>query len=530
MNYQQLKNSCGGVLFFLFFLFVCEAGFAQEQKINEPHQQYNVLMLFIDTLRPDHLGCYGYQKPTSPNIDHFAKESILFKNNFSPISYTLASYMSIITSLYPKSHGVLLANKDRLSPRIKTLPEILKLYNYRTAWIGTRSAPHLKPEVGYGRGIDDVYDTSYYKFDKDGLSKTRKFIFDFLKKNRKEKFFLTLHSYHPHVPYSYSEKYSPKFVQEKKSNAIRSLDELMKDSFESIKERLLKKDEELLSFLGNELVSVLIAENIFEGEYAPEKFSRIKDIFISLDLKDKLFDLLIELSRDRMREAVTCDNQEMIEYAKGLYDAMILEYDTEIIGPLMKRLKKLRLYDKTIIILFSDHGEEFCLHGKVFHGKTLYDGAVKSALLMRVPWIKNNIRIDELTQTVDILPTLFDFLNIPIPHHAQGKSLKDLMNKTEAAVARQYVFGQHSAVSFIRSKEWKLLLYEDGSQELFNILADPGEQSNLYLQEKDIASTLEGEFHKWESSLSSYSSGVHPFEPSISKEMQEKIRKSGYWQ
>jgi len=101
------------------------------QKIY-PQKKPNVILVSIDTLRADHLGCYGYQKNTSPNLDIFAQQNILFENFHVNASWTLPSHMSMLTALYPVTHGIFRFN--RMRPEISTLAEYLKNDGYTTVF------------------------------------------------------------------------------------------------------------------------------------------------------------------------------------------------------------------------------------------------------------------------------------------------------------------------------------------------------------------------------------------------------------
>lgn len=219
------------------------------------------------------------------------------------------------------------------------------------------------------------------------------------------------------------------------------------------------------------------------------------------------------------------------KYIQALYDADILEFDTEVIGPVIDKLKAMNLYDKTIIIICSDHGEEFYEHGHVNHGRTLYDEVTHVPLIIHVPWIKNGKRIKELTQTVDIMPTIFDLLGIPVPHEAQGKSLASLISGRKSSSLRDYVFGRLSTtkISSIRSREWLFILHDNGRRELYHIRSDPREQKDVYSKNQGNALKLESELKKWEDSLVSYKDQEYSFSPEIDDEIQERIKKTGYW-
>ena len=115
-----------------------------------------IILISLDTLRADHLGVYGYHRNTSPNIDAFAKESIVFEHAVVQSPWTLPSHMSIMTSLYPSFHG--LVDKDLLSPlddRHITLAELLKKGGYKTA--AFTDGGFMRGAFGFNRGFD-VYD------------------------------------------------------------------------------------------------------------------------------------------------------------------------------------------------------------------------------------------------------------------------------------------------------------------------------------------------------------------------------------
>lgn len=504
---------------------------ADEPKVM-PYDKYNVVMIFVDTLRADHLGCYGYAKKNSPNIDKIARESFIFKNNFAPASYTLPSFMSIITSLYPKSHGVLHIMKDKLSLRINTLAEILKIYKYKTAWFAPIGDPHLAPSVGFGRGFEHIGE--FFNMD---LPQAKESILHWVESHKNEKFFLNFHIYKPHAPYWPDLKYQKKFTAKAKKEIIMSEDELEKATFETMRDGILQKKGDIWWIMGEDLALELILKGLLREEFSYERTSEIKNLLENKNQSYK-WDCLrhyVYISRLNFKDS------GIKEYVESLYDALILELDTEVIAPLLKKLNDLGLYDKTILIICSDHGEEFGEHGGGAHGGTLYDEVIRVPLIIRVPWIKQGKQIQELTQTVDILPTLLDLLGIPVPYHAQGKSLLNVMRGEHALDVRKYVFSHHIYMSCIRSKEWKLILYQKGKdeisyleghkqmKELFHLPSDPGEQKNIYFQRRDVALRLESELKAWEDSLVSYREQEYPFLPHIDEAAQERIKRTGYW-
>ena len=127
---------------------------------NKGKEDFNIVLITIDTLRADHLSCYGYERNTSPNIDQIAEQGTVFKNVIAPSTWTVPSMASLFTSTYPINHGALTATRatnkiymqDVFSDRLTTLAEILKDHGYTT--LGVSSNSHLSRQFGFARGFD----------------------------------------------------------------------------------------------------------------------------------------------------------------------------------------------------------------------------------------------------------------------------------------------------------------------------------------------------------------------------------------
>jgi len=120
----------------------------------------NIVLLSIDSLRPDHLSCYGYPQPTSPHIDAVAREGYLFTNAVSTTTWTLPAHISMLTGLYPDVHGVVGENQQ-LNPKAPICTEFLQAQGYHSA--GFVSGPYLSSEYGFARGFD-LYDDFSIRF------------------------------------------------------------------------------------------------------------------------------------------------------------------------------------------------------------------------------------------------------------------------------------------------------------------------------------------------------------------------------
>lgn len=489
------------------------------QHINKPckpFENYNIVLVFIDTLRADHLNCYGYQRKTSPNIDRLARESIVFERNFTPVTYTLPSFMSIITSVYPNSHSVLDICKDKLSSRVITLAQILRSYSYKTAWFGPLVDLQLKPDVGFGRGFDELEDIPGGNKE---LAGVRKRLCGWLDANKDRRFFLNFHTYTVHAPYLPSPEYKARFTKIK--NPGRVIEDISEFKYGFV-DLVMKNKRFGVDLMGEDLFNQFAAAKLSSSDVP-----QVEDFFISTKKREKLSAI-----RDRAYWAgMDLKDKEVNAYVQTLYDADILEYDEEIVGPLIEKLKALSLYDKTIIIICSDHGEEFFEHGSSGHGITLYDEVTSVPLVIRVPWIKEALRVKEFAQTVDILPTLLDLLEIPVPRQAQGKSFADFINKKNSLPLHEYVFGRMLNMHSVRSQEWLFVSHDDPpyQKELYDLRSDPKQQNNVYFANKDTALKLESRIQEWEGHLPSYKDQEYSFSPEIDKATQERIRKTGYW-
>jgi arylsulfatase A-like enzyme len=150
----------------------------------------------MDTLRADHLGCYGYTRDTSPNLDSLSKESLLFKQVVAQAPYTISSHMSMLTSLYPSFHKVNLIRESTMNPKINTLAEFLYNNGYRTwAIVG---GGQMSSAYGLSEGFE-----SYTEFTSPHRDVGRKIqeIISFIEEEKNNNFFIFFHSYKPHAPY-----------------------------------------------------------------------------------------------------------------------------------------------------------------------------------------------------------------------------------------------------------------------------------------------------------------------------------------
>lgn len=302
----------------------------------------NLIIISIDTLRADRLQTLGYKRQTSPALLKFSHQAMIFENAYSPASKTAEAHMSLFTSLYPSVHRVdSLATKDRksnkvdrLDKRIKTLSEILKKNGYSTA--GFHHGGQLAAKFGFARGFDTYQLKSWVEVKKEFAQMGR-----WLRKNRDDKFFLFLHTYHVHDPYTPRLPYDLIFDPDYSGKII--------------------SDPTQLATL------------------AKEACKGIKDCTL-WDKENKIYWDSVDLS-----------SSKDVHHISALYDGEIREVDDLFI-----RLNELlqEVSSNSIIIILSDHGEEFLEHGGTLHHK-LYQEIIRVPLLIMHPGLKKGFRVNQ---------------------------------------------------------------------------------------------------------------------------------------
>lgn len=414
-------------------LLVCflllNVGINIESKFNT-HAMPNVILISIDTLRADHLGCYGYSRNTSPNIDSFAKDNILFENCFVHEPSTAPSHMSMLTGLYPVTHGVSRRSAHALDKSTKTLAEILKSEGYRTFGF-VRKCEQLRPEFGFARGFD-VYKEKDYT-----AESQNKAIVKQLKKNKNKKLFLFLHYYDVHsdwdkLPYDVPAPYQKMFYPDYKGD-----------------------------FTGGE-------GKFFASEY------------------------LSYVNRDNIML-----KEDDLKYITALYDGGIA-YTDKYLGDLFGILKKLGLYDKSMIILTSDHGEEFQGHGFMMHDNPFYyDELMHVPMIIKLPGtdVEGKV-VTRLVENIDIMPSILEVLGVKNAPRMQGDSFVKLIENPQANW-KDFVFGysvKHGPRAFIRNSRWKLVaadIRKEDQFKVFDLSNDPGEKFDIKGNPDDVTEQLQ---------------------------------------
>ncbi len=264
-------------LVFLIFALTASKGFPSGNTPAENKEKINVMLIVVDSLRADHLGCYGYYRDTSPNIDKLAKEGVLFRRTFSQGARTLLAVPSIVTSLYPAVIGIFKL-KVPLSRKFLTLPEVLEQNGYEAALFA-------------GDELGQVANFSY-RFDKFKLyatpvsheirgripSQINKDILDWLGEKRSKPFFLFLHYDYPHAPYDPPKPYDNIFGKEV------AVDKKTMEFIHSI--NLVDNIRYLDKFKDNKYLNYLISQYDGEIRYTDEQIKLLLEGLKSLNLSN----------------------------------------------------------------------------------------------------------------------------------------------------------------------------------------------------------------------------------------------------
>jgi len=374
----------------------------------------NVVLITLDTTRADALGSYGQRRPITPNLDRLAAEGTQFQQCVSSAPSTLPSHATLFTGRHPFVHGVRSNAGYVLADENTTLAEILSAHGYRTS--AEIAAPVIGGHTQLGQGFDSYRDLEFEDvqrktiYVKDGeedkavevnereADDITQFGLRFIKENRNENFFLWLHYFDAHQPYS-----PPGRFYETSS------------------------------------------ESPYHGE---------------------------------------------------------IQYADEQVGRVLKQIEGLGLRERTLVVVTADHGEALGEHGEKTHMYFVYDGTMRVPLLFWGANVPRGLKVESLTRTVDVTPTILDMLGLPPLEGVQGTSLLPLMNGESLdlelvgygeSIDPHIVFGT-SVLRFVRKGQWKYI--HKVEPELFDLTSDPGELENLSSAHPKIVEQLRAELRE----------------------------------
>ena len=422
----------------------------------------HLLVLLVDTLRADHLGCYGYERDTSPRLDAFATRGVRFENAVTPKPKTSPAVASFFTGLFPSSHGIH-ATSTVLPDEHRTLAELLRDRGFAT--LGVSANINVNPGFGFDQGFDEFIQVKPIKEnrrvvrDKDA-ERLRDHLLEWLDRRGDERWFAYLQFIDPHAPYGAPEPYRDMFRGDAHDGRFGVRDDL--------------------PIRGGEPIDA-IEPHVFDPEIAND-----------------------------------------LDGYVARYDGEIRYTDT-IVGEILDALGERGLADDTLVVFTADHGEALVDHDVYFHhGMFPYDEQVRIPLVVRGPGVARDVVRPHQVSLVGLMPTLAQAMGVESPDWVEEPGFADLLSPgdheerdwtflssrtgrslTEGVRGGGYKYLERKrGVSPDEMLSWENLLLpgkrvelsvsrvrqHELTRELYDLDEDPGERDNLAWRRPDVTS------------------------------------------
>lgn len=466
----------------------------------------NVLLITLDTTRADHMSLCGYEFQTTPNLDKLAADCRFFPNGVAANSWTLPTHASIFTGKYPRAHGAhgaasqgrLLVDRSPitafpLAASHVTLAELLTSKGYNTAGFSANYV-WLARQFGLHRGFGYFSDKPRFMAFVDSQTPLYK---------RGLGWMDALLGFNGKLRQTY---WSARSVSRFGS-------------------RWLKKNSQTPFFL------FLNYMDPHEPYCPPPPFDHVQGEGVSYS-----WEIANLPSWRTFHDGYIRDGGEISdEFRKQIYN----QYDGEIaymdhwLGRLIDDLKRMKLYDDTLIIVASDHGEFMGEHRLLNHGLGLFEGGIRVPILVKYPNQEHAGEVvEERVTVVSIFATVLDVLRLPNP----VAECEPLGSSTQPVLAEDYEnganvkrygkrFRRHQTAIYL--DDWKFIRRSHGNHALFNLADDPGETKNLFRTEGEVAGKLASRIAVWEEATALFDSASEADRPR-SKEVEDRMRALGY--
>lgn len=439
----------------------------------------DVVIVVVDTLRPDRLGAYGCDRDLSPYMDQVAAESAVFEDCQSSAPWTAPSLISLMTSTRPGVHGVTsFPVPGVLSPHVRTLAEELKAAGYATA--AFTEGGYAQPSFGLGRGFDEYPE---HPGDADGfhsnveapsrLNDTIDRALIWLAEERDVPRFLFVHTYEVHHPLRPPEAdlaaLRPGYSEAAELEAVRAVIDRWNrlQTIDEVGARALLRHSFHYDFAN--MPGILNPENLFRACAAAG----------------------VPLEKDRARL-----NDEDRQWLQDLYDAEVRFTDREL-GRLFEALDRNPGPNGTVLIVTSDHGEGLGAYGRLGHGEVFSEELMRVLLMVRAPGVAPG-RVDDLVRTLDVMPTVLALALVePEETAMQGRNLLPVLRSVSAPP--EHAVGQALSARggrdprrSIKRGDLRLVLNAaTGERWLYDLAADPGELHDIAAERPEAARELE---------------------------------------
>ncbi len=425
-------------------------------------ERLNVLLVVIDGARADHLTCYGYARETTPFLDRVAREGVRFSNMVASAPWTLPAHASLMTGLHAVTHGATDENRF-LAARHKRLPEYLKEAGYRTAAFCTNA--WVSPETGFGQGFDAFFTQRYH-----GRVAARALF--------------------------YGRKASDTLLRRNDSGARRTN--------RALRRWLAASDQPFFAFVHyNETHLRYQPPPPYDRLFLPRGVTAARARAVSQDWKKYVARQVDMTPQDRA-------------ILTALYDGALRYVDTRL-REVAEFLDTRGDWNRTIVVITADHGENLGDHGLIGHKFSLHDTLLHVPLLLRCPQhIPQGFVIEELAQTTDVLPTILRLLDLTedtgkIHGRAlleQGRAtpgppctISERFRPNMAALMRRFPDSDLTPFDVrqkaLRSKREKLIWRSDEANEFYDLVADPRETTNIIEREMARADAMRRQLFDW---------------------------------
>ncbi|MBV0903519.1 sulfatase family protein [Haloarcula salina] len=422
------------------------------------------IFIDIDSLRPDHVGAYGYDAPTTPNIDAMASDGVVFERAYCANSPCIPSRAGTITGRYGIDTGV--ETHGRASQQL----------NHPATMVDWAGGPSEAADLTEWYTLPELF----YERDRTAVG-------------------IGSFPQHP-APWFYhiwDEYHQPKSPDTDDFQAIEA-EYIIERALDTL-DRL--SDEDLYLYV--QMWDPHTPYNRTEEEIEPFRSADIHPYPTQADVER-------HQEWDAWRSASHMDIEDRSDLNEMLsrYDAEIRHADEQV-GRLIDRLKSLGLYDDATIVLTGDHGEEFGEHGLYREHWSTHDGTQHVPLIVKPPSDESRARKSrpELVTNVDIAPTIAEYEGLDRPSRWQGRSLRGLVNGS-ADDWRDYIVvdhGLYTAQRAVRTDRWKYIrTYHAGmwdgvvpAEQLFDMENDPWEQDNVLDDHEDVVAELRGHLEEW---------------------------------
>ncbi|MFC2046278.1 sulfatase [Chloroflexota bacterium] len=441
----------------------------------------NIILIGVDTLRADRLSSYGYTASRSPQIDALAGDGVRYAATTAQASWTKPSFATIFTSLYPSSHTAT-GKPHRLPQAVTTLAEVLSASGYHTG--GFADNPSISASFGFDQGFADYryLEPDYLLGGNEAASQLA--LYQVLRRAR--------------AMISGESIYVRHFYQDASVVNHHALDWMQ-----------VNRDTRFFLFL----------------HY--------------MDPHDPYFDHPYNGYGHARASDQNPDPSLATEFS-SLYDGEV-RYLDENLGELFDWLKAEGLYDEALVVLTSDHGEEFQEHDGWWHGQTLYQEQIDVPLIIKYPAAAMQgvsgdssaapaAVVNDLVQSLDIAPTILDVAGVPAPETMMGRSLWSVTEPVSYTFSEEDHEG--NVLQAMRTSTHKLILANPDNprglpaEALFDLIADPEEQRNLAASQPDQIGVLRGALDQLHALAREQA--VAGETGSLDAAVQERLRDLGY--